>query len=61
MKFSIILALLLIGCASTTKSTKPTPFVAGEEVQTTLGCQMLQEEVKEWNAKHPDKLKKADC
>ena len=61
MKLVLVLALLLTGCASNYSSPDPTPFTAGETVQTTYGCRLLILEVEAWNAKHPDKPKRADC
>jgi hypothetical protein len=61
MKTALILSLFLVGCTSTPPK-QPTPFKAGKEVMTTMGCKILIIEAEEYNRANPSAPpKKADC
>lgn len=61
MKIALILSLFLVGCAATPPE-QPTPFKAGKEVMTTMGCKILIIEAEEYNRANPNApAKKADC
>lgn len=58
---AVILVSVIILSACSQPETQPTPFTTGEAVQPVQGCLQLRKEVEEYNAKHPQTQKVADC
>lgn len=56
----LVSIIVLSGCGQP-EIQQPTPFTTGEAIQPVKGCVMLRQEVQEYNAKHPQTPKVADC
>ncbi len=60
-KALLIASTILLASCSSQPPKAPTPFVVGEKKVIVSGCEKLRKEVIEWNKKHPNNEKVADC